>query len=521
MIFKIFAKVNHNVGLAEPQKLRAIKRKVVLYFFFANNTRLFNSFMEEVIEKTGTFVDESKIPLNRVVGVVTAILMVAGNIIGTGVFKKVVPMAQTGLSEFFILLAWLVAGLIVLLGAFTFAGLSKATTESGGTYEYFRLAFGDLLAFLEGWGLFVIIGSGSVAAIAFIFAQSVNTMITIPNLFPQWENLTIFHSVQPFASSGIKLFAVITIFLLTYFNYRGIRNSALLSNVITSAKILGILFLILIGLIAAVPASSSSLATISNPVQSVTPSLTIFLGAMLSAFWAYDGFTNVTAIAGEIKNPTRNIPIAVITAVSLVIILYVAVNFAFMRVMPVQELAALGENKIAAAEVTQRITGSKGAYFISLLIMLSSFGALNIIILFYSRVYYRMAQEKVFFRGAAKVHPRFRTPYNALWYSMIWSCLLTLSGTYDILTNMVIFTGFAFYMLAAVALFILKRKKIINESVPGFPWAPTLFIVFTAIFLIGILLSYSRQSLTGTGLLLTGIPVYYYFKIKNRKGKLR
>jgi APA family basic amino acid/polyamine antiporter len=130
-----------------------------------------------------------------------------------------------------------------------------------------------------------------------------------------------------------------------------------------------------------------------------------------------------------------------------------------------------------------------------------------------------MAQEKVFFPGAAKVHPRFRTPYNALWYSMIWSCLLTLSGTYDILTNMVIFTGFAFYMLAAVALFILKRRKIINEKVPGFPWAPALFIVFTAIFLIGILMSYSRQSLTGTALLLTGIPVYYYFKIKNRKGK--
>ncbi|MGN6604496.1 MAG: APC family permease [Ginsengibacter sp.] len=474
--------------------------------------------MEEVIEKTETFIDESKIPLNRVVGVVTAILMVAGNIIGTGVFKKVVPMAQTGLSESFILLAWLVAGLIILLGAFTFAGLSKATTESGGTYEYFRLAFGELLAFLEGWGLFVIIGSGSVAAIAFIFAQSVNTMIPIPNLFPQWQSFTIFHSVQPFASSGIKLFAVITIFLLTYFNYRGIRNSALLNNLVTSGKILGILFLILMGLIATVPVSTT-VATVANPVQSVTPSLSIFLGAMLSAFWAYDGFTNVTAIAGEIKNPTRNIPIAVITAVSLVIILYVSVNFAFMRVMPVHELAALGENKIAAAEVAQKITGSKGAYFISLLILLSSFGALNIIILFYSRVYYRMAQEKVFFPAAAKVHPRFRTPYNALWYSMIWSCLLTLSGTYDILTNMVIFTGFAFYMLAAVALFILKRRKVINEKVPGFPWAPALFIVFTAIFLIGILISYSRQSLTGTGLLLTGIPVYYYFKIKNRKGK--
>jgi APA family basic amino acid/polyamine antiporter len=471
--------------------------------------------MEKVIEKKSIVIDESKIPLKRVIGAFTAILMVSGNMIGTGIFKKVVPMAQTGMSENFILLAWVVAGLIVILGGFTFAGLAKLTTESGGTYEYLRISFGSFIAFLEGWGLFIIIGSGSIAAIAFIFSQSVNSLIAIPNPFQQWSHISIAHSIYPFNSSGIKIFAVITVMLLSWFNYRGVKNSAVLSNIVTSAKILGILFLILTGLILASPSVNGETVS-QNSLNSHTSSLTIFLAAMLSAFWAYDGFTNVTAIAGEIKSPKRNIPIAIITAVSMVMVLYVLVNYAFMKVMPISELASLGENKIAATEVARKLVGNGGAILISILIMLSSFGTLNIIILFYSRVYYRMAQEGVFFKSASKVHPRYRTPYNALWYSMIWSCILILSGTFDVLTNLVIFTGFAFYMLAAIGLIKMKRKKVIADKIPGYPLAPVLFILFTTIFLIGILISNLKQSLAGTALLLSGIPFYYFFRRKKR-----
>ena len=472
--------------------------------------------MEDITEKQNTTVDQSQISLNRVVGVFTAILMVSGNMIGTGVFKKLVPMSQTGMSESSILLAWVVAGIIVILGAFTFAGLSKLTTESGGAYEYLRVSFGGFPAFLMGWGLFMIMGSGSVAAVAFVFSQSVNSLIAIPDPLHQWSHISIANYIYPFESSGIKIFAVITVVVLSWFNYRGIKNSALLNNIVTGAKILGILFLILGGLILAVP-SHNSTAAVQTATEGTSSALMVFMAAMLSAFWAYDGFTNVTAIAGEIKDPKRNIPIAIITAVTSVMVLYVLLNYAFMRVMPLHELVTLGENQIVATEVAGKLTGNTGSMAISLLIMLSSFGTLNIIILFYSRVYFRMAQEGAFFKSAAKIHPQYRTPYNALWYSMIWSSILILTGTFDILTNLVIFTGFAFYILQSFGLIKLKKKKVITEKVSGYPVAPILFIIFTGIFLTGVFIDNPVQSITGIGLIMTGVPFYFYFKNKYRK----
>ncbi|HSN09488.1 MAG TPA: amino acid permease [Hanamia sp.] len=472
--------------------------------------------MQETMQQEKNAIDEFNIPLKRVVGWGAAVLMVIGNIIGTGVFKKLVPMAQTGLGEDSILLAWIVAGLIVTLGAFTYAGLAKLTTAPGGSYEYLRLCFGNFPAFLGGWGLFIIMGSGSIAALAFVFSQSVNVLVTLPNPLQHWSHISIAGSIYPFESSGIKIFSVITVGVLTWFNIRGVKNSSVLNTIVTTAKILGILFLIVAGLLLAGPAPVAGNPAYQNSSLTNASFLSIFLGAMLSAFWAYDGFTNVTALAGEIKNPKKNVAIAIIAGVLIVMALYVLVNYAFMKAMPLQQLAALGENKIAATEIAGILLGNKGKVLLSVLIILSSFGALNIIILFYSRTYLRMAQEGFFFKKAAKIHPTFRTPYNALWYSMLWSCLLVLSGTFDVLTNMVIFTGFAFYALNAVGLIKMKRKNVIKEKIPAYPVAPALFILVTVIFLIGILINYPRQSLAGTALLLTGVPFYYYFKKKYR-----
>ncbi|HWH62304.1 MAG TPA: amino acid permease, partial [Ginsengibacter sp.] len=361
--------------------------------------------------------DKTKIPLRRVLGVGTATLLVAGNMIGTGVFKKIVPMAATGLSKNYILLAWIIAGFVTILGAFSFAGLAKLTTASGGLYEYLRICFGNFVAYLLGWTIFVIVGSGSVAAVGFIFSQSVNTLINIPEPLHQWSDISIAHSVYPFAFSGVKIFTVITIALLTWLNYSGVRKGSVLNNIITSAKILGILFLILAGFIFINPSVHASETIRPTQSSSGLSFISIFFGAMLSAFWAYDGFTNVAAVTGEIKNPKRNVPIAIITGVSIVMILYVLVNAAFMRAFSLTQLASLSENKIAATEMAGLIMGNKGRILISLLIMISSFGTLNILILVYSRLYYRMAQENVFFKSAAKVHPIYRTPYNALLYS--------------------------------------------------------------------------------------------------------
>ena len=455
-------------------------------------------------------VDQTKIPLKRVIGLTTAILLVAGNLIGTGVFKKIVPMAQTGLSEKYILGAWVVAGIITLFGAFTIAGLSKMTTASGGNYEYMRLCYGNFLAFLSGWTGFVIACSGSLAAIGFIFAQSVNSIIPLANPLDHFKNISIGNYIFPFADSGIKILAVATISLLTWFNYRGIKNGTILNNIVTGAKILGILALIIAGLFIAGPHINNS--TISNTAVKHIGGISLFFAAMLSAFWAYDGFTNVAYVTGEIKNPTRNIAIAVITGVGVVMFLYLLINYTYIKTLGLQQLAGLGENNIAASAMAGTIMGNTGKKLISILIMLSSFGTLNLLIIFYARLYFRMAQEKAFFRSAAKVHPVYRTPYIALIYSMTWSVILIFSGTFDRLTDMIIFTSFLFYALLAIGLIKMKRKGVIKEKVPFYPLAPAIFILATIGLLVSTFISQPRLSLIGLGFMLTGIPVYYIFK---------
>lgn len=457
--------------------------------------------------------DETKIPLRRVLGLGTAILLVAGNIIGTGVFKKIVPMAASGLSKPEILLAWIAAGGVALTGAFTFAGLSRVSKQSGGLYEYMRLAFGKFAGFIMGWSGFSISLSGALAAVAFIFAQSVNSMVHLPDPLQQWSGISLWSFIYPFDNSGVKILAMATIAVLTWFNYRGVRFGSGLNSMLTSLKIIGILALIVMALLFTGSVTQTR-AIENNPSMAEAGYVTAFFGAVLSAFWAYDGFTNITYIAGEVKRPKRNLPIAIIFGVCLVMVLYVLINNAYMTAVPVHQLGALEENQIAATYIAGNIMGAPGATLISLLIMLSSFGTLNVMVLFYARLYYRMAQENVFFRNAAKVHPAFRTPYIALRYSMVWSMVLVLSGTFDMLTDMSILMSFIFYSFLAVGLIKFKRQNLIRDKIPCYPLAPVLFILFAIIIAANTFITQPRLSAMGIGLAATGIPCYFYFKWK-------
>lgn len=456
-------------------------------------------------------VDETRIPLNRVLGVGTAILLVAGNIIGTGVFKKIVPMAATGLNVSSVLAAWLVAGFITLLGAFSIAGLAKLTTQSGGLYEYLRLTFGKFISFISGWSGFVIVNSGSIAAIGFIFAQSVNAIVPLPDPLKQWEHVSIGHFIYPFASSGVKIFAILTIAILTWINYQGVKKGSLLNNVVTILKVLGILILIVLGLTLSAPAGAIEPTAIAPPLKGGSAFFAAFFTAALSAFWAYDGFANVSYVTGEIKNPKKNVPIAIISGVCLVILLYLLVNYAYIKTVSLPVLASLGENQIAASVAAGAMMGRVGTIFISLLIMLSSFGTLNVLIILYARLYYRMAQKNMFFKSAAKVHPVHRTPYISLAFSMGWSIVMIISGTFDMLTDMSVFIAFIFYALLAAGLIKMKRKKVIKEKIPGYPWAPVIFIIFTVCLSVNTLMQQPVIFLIGTALVLTGVPFYFYF----------
>ncbi len=458
--------------------------------------------------ETPSIIDESKIPLKRSLGLKTGILMVVGIIIGSGVFKKIAPMAAGLMDRNYILLAWLLAGIISLFGAFTIAGLATLTEESGGIYEYLRLAFGNFFSFLSGWTALLIGGSGGIAAIAFIFAESVNYLVPLPNFFNSWQNISIGHFVFPFASAGVKTLAVCSITFLTWLNILGAKKGGNLNNVLTAAKIIGIILLIVAGLSFS---HTSPFTNMGSQPHAHTNIFSAILAAMLSAFWAYDGWFLVGNISGEIKNPKRNVPISLITGVGISIILYLLVNDAFMHVLPLSTLANIGRDNIAALEVMRVISGNAGVIAIALLIIICTFGALNAVIITYPRLYYRMAQEKFFPKGFSFVHPRYRTPYLGLIYSGIWSCILVISGTFDVLTDMIIFTEFFFSALFAIALIKMKRNGKITARVILYPFSPIILILFSLALVINTFIVQPVQSLVGLLFMLSGIPVYYYY----------
>lgn len=433
----------------------------------------------------------------RVLGLPTAVMLVAGIMIGSGVFKKIVPMAQTLPHEGYILLAWIIAGVVSLFGAFTYAGLAGMTTATGGVYEYLRLIFGEFIAFLFGWSLYMIVGTGAIAALAFVFAQSVN------ELYP-----------LPYGARGIKLLAVFAIFGLTWLNYLGVKKGGVLSNVVTSTKIGGMLALIIAGLFYHGHSQGHAPAGVGAEQLRGAALFSGLLGAMLSALWAYDGWANITFVTGEVKDPRRNVPYAIIGGVGIAMTLYVLLNYSYMRVLPVSGLAQLGANRIAAAEVARVLMGKAGAVVIAVLIMTCTFGALNGCILSYPRVYFRMAQEGFFFRNAGRVHPTYRTPHVALLYSACWSVILVCSGTFDQITDLVVFASYAFFGLAAWGLLRMKRRGVIETKVIGYPVIPVIVIFFCVALVINTLVIQTRSSLLGILLIASGIPVYLYFRWK-------
>jgi len=466
------------------------------------------------MEKNAPVAETENSPFLRALGLPSAILLVAGIMIGSGAFKKIVPMAQTLHNGDYILLAWIIAGVITMFGAFTYAGLASMTTQTGGVYEYFRVIFGDFIAFIFGWSAFTIIGSGAIAALAFVCSQSVNTLITLPDPLAAFKDMGIGDSVFPFADSGIKILGVLLITLLTWYNCRGIKKGGVLNNIVTSAKILGILLLIVAGLLfTGHPAANTGSNAMATAPQGIALVSGLF-GAMLSALWAYDGWTNITYVTGEIKNPTRNVPLAIIGGVGVAMLLYVLLNYAYMRVLPLSQLAGLGANKIAAAEVAGALMGKTGSLIIALLIITCTFGALNGCIISYPRIYFRMAQEKVFFKNAAEIHPFFRTPNVALIYSAVWSCILLVSGTFDQITNLIIFASYAFFALGAVAVIRMKMKGVVKSKVIGYPVIPYIIILFCIALIINTIITQPGASAIGLLLVLSGAPFYFYFKRK-------
>lgn len=458
--------------------------------------------------------------LLQALGLGTAILMVAGNMIGSGVFKKITPMSAELMESSLILWAWAVAGLITMLGAFSFASLATTTKEAGGQFQYFKNVFGDFFGFIYGWSFFTVISTASIASMAYVFAESLGNLFQVSPVLESYSTYSIAGVIFPFQNASIKLIAITTLILLTLFNIRGVKGGGWLSNIVTSAKILGILLLIAWGL-------SYSGHTVNTPlaVQSITPSQTsnllhisAFFTAMLGAFWAYDGWVNITNMASEFKNPTKNIPRAIIIGTALTMFLYLMVNYAYLQVLTPTDFANLKtqQGSIAAVEVAGIVMGSVGITVISSLIMISTFGATQASTMSAARVYYQMAKEGYFFKPFSIVHRRFRTPYISLYGQMVWASLLILSGTFDQLTDMLIFAAFIFYGLGAIAVIRLKMIGKLSFTF-GYPVIPLLFLFCCTVIVVNAIYTRPLESLTGLGLILLGVPVYLYFRALNKK----
>jgi basic amino acid/polyamine antiporter, APA family len=456
---------------------------------------------------------QNELTLKRELGLTTSTLLVAGLVIGSGIFKKIIPMSQTGIGEISILLAWAAAGLISLLGALSVGGLASLTEESGGTYEYFKLSYGKFFAFISGWSDFMIIGTGVNAALAFLFAQAVNSLIPLPNPLQSWEHISLLNFIYPFANSGIKIVGIGTIVILTGVNCIGARESGIVNNIITSAKILGILILITFGLTNAKPDVAVAVGTL-NSISSPKglQFLSSFLTAMLYALWAYDGWIYTANISGEIINPKRNVPMALAFGILIAMSLYLLLNYVYMHIIPLETLRSVTDNEIGALVIAEIILGQYGRTLLLILILVCVFGALNSNIISLPRKYYQMAHEGYFFSNAKKIHTRFRTPVVALIYSMIWSCILLFSGSFDMLTDMVVFTAFVFYGLLCLALIKLKRNGTIKVKVVGYPVAPIIFLLFSIVLTVHTIWTEPKKSAFGLILILSSIPFYFFFK---------
>lgn len=459
--------------------------------------------------------------LLQVLGLGTAILLVAGNMIGSGVFKKIAPMSDVLMNNNLIILAWVVAGIITMLGALSYASLASVTKEAGGQFQYFKNVFNDFTGFMFGWSFFSVISTASIASISYVFAESFVKFFQIPDFFNLPADAVNLFGLNISENFTVKFIAISTLMILTLYNILGVKGGGWLSNIVTGAKILGILILIVLGIGFAGADSTIITGNTSSKGMDVHSifKLSAFFTAMLGAFWAYDGWVNITNMASEFKNPTKNVPKAIIFGTMLTMILYVLVNYAYLNVLNPVEFAALSKQQgtIAAVEVANEVMGSAGIVIISALIMISTFGATQGSTMTAARVYYQMSREGLFFKPFSRVNEKFRTPHISLTGQMVWSAILILSGTFDQLTDMLIFAAFIFYALGAVAVINLKRTRP-DIKTYGYPVVPILFILFCIVIIVNSIYSRPWESLIGLGLILTGVPLYFYFR-RNKKSK--
>lgn len=454
-------------------------------------------------------------------GLRTGVILFISSIIGSGVYKKVAPMSQECESPLLILLAWALAGGVTLLGVLSLAEIAMLMPRSGGPFVYLHEIYGPKVAYAYGWSSFACIQTASTAAIAYVFAQSVNAVVPLPVLGGEYETFKVLNLFVPFANLGVKLTAVGLILALTYINCLGVRHGGGFTNVVTIVVVISLALIVLVNF----SFSGGSMGNLTSDSTSYPPEivgksmgmLRMLFITMLASFWAYEGWINVGFVGDEIKNPQHNIPRILILGTLGIIGIYLSVNASYLYAVPIDEMIKIAEqeNSVAAVEVIRKFLGEWGALGISLLIILTTAGCTNATILTSGRVYYAMAKNGLFFSKAAHVDPNTKVPTNALWIFSFWSCVLVFSGSFDDLTDMLVFSQFIFYALVVAGVFVL-RKQLPAAARPyrviGYPIVPLLYLLFCAGLLVNTLVENPRNAGIGLFLIALGSPFYIFFR---------
>ena len=442
--------------------------------------------------------------LDRQLGLFDSTMMVVGIVIGSGIFMTTGLMADALPSASLILIVWLLGGLQMLAGALTYAELGAAMPKAGGQYVYLREAYGSLPAFLFGWVAFIAYLTGTNAAIAVAVAEHLGSF------YPGISTHNIVIGFDYFSISGGQIFAISLILILSFINYLGILFGKWIQNVFTILKIGSILFFALAGLFIS---TGNHIDFSINPTSMSIGSILTGMGiALVAVTWTVGGWEYVTFAAGEIKNPKKNLPLALIIGTVVILVLYIKINIAYLKVLPMDSL--IGELKVGEATAKSLYgPGIAGAFVV--VVIISMFGSLNGNILVGPRISYAMAKDKLFFSKAADVHPKFHTPGNAIMIQGFWAAVLVLSGTFEEIITLVVFVNFMMWIAASSTVFVLRKKQPELErpyKVWGYPYVPAFFIIFSSAILINTFFESPQQSLMGIGLTLLGIPAYLYWK---------
>jgi basic amino acid/polyamine antiporter, APA family len=467
-------------------------------------------------------------------GLFTTIMMVVGGVIGSGIFRKPGVMASELGSPELLLAVWVLAGVMTLFGALTNAEIASFVTGSGGQYVFFERMYGSFTAYIYGWAVFAVIQTGSIAALAYAFSEFFTQFVPLPELSgaaANWHlHFPFIGDVSPLKEVGVKCLATIVIIVLTTVNYLGVRFGGAVQNIFTIAKVAGMAALFFAAFLA--PSTGGAVAHLTTPSATIHKEglalVAAIAAALQGAFWAYDGWNTVTYIGGEVKSPQRNIPLSLLTGMFIVTAIYVLMNVAYCWVLPID---AMAQSKLVAADVAERI-GAGGGKWIAVVVMISTFGASNATILASARVYFAMARRQVFPASLGRAHPRFHTPAAALVVQGVWSVLLVFSGTFDTLTDTLIFVSWIFYAAGAFGVFVLRRKEPDAPrpyKVPAYPFVPAIFVLFAVLYLgftiyndvTGYLAATKAgkpgiiNCAFGTALVLIGAPIYFYYRKKS------